>query len=207
MSRVVVIILLFVSVICLGQNNVLYLNNMVSVDTNGVRLLNNATCFDDLHFDFSRANKGVADYPSFNADSMWYHFTVDTTSPSMCIVYFIGQPSHNWKERTNLQPHVHYHYTVGQGVPTFRLKMKWFNMDEMTGGYKYYILSGNTGTINNSMQLCYLNYLSGAGKKINSIMVMQLYLVSQTGSGGIDAYFFDMHYEIDGLGSSTITSK
>lgn len=176
----------------------------------GLRLYNGATVFDDMFFPFTTGQSGVAGYPPFVADSNYYSFTVDTTGPSQCVMYFIVQLPHKWKEGSNIYPHVHYKHTTSAGTPTFRLRYKWYENGGSTANqsFKYYTMNLTTGTTNNTAQMSYgSTFISGSGKTVSSILICQLYLVSTTGAAPVYAYQMDIHIEIDALGSKTEAVK
>lgn len=183
----------------------------VVMDTiGGVRLYNSATAWDDLFFPFTTGQHGVAGYPPFIADSNYYEFTTDTTGVSQCVIYFIVQMPHRWKEGSNLYPHVHYKHTTSAGTPTFRLRYKWYEGMGSTSNQavKYYTMNQTTGTTNNTLQMAYgTGSISGAGKTISSILICQVYLVSTTGAAPVLTYQMDIHIEIDSFGSRTETTK
>jgi len=195
------LILFFLPLFCFSQQFIQ--GNSVSVDSNGLILYGSATVWDDLFFPFTTGTNGGNTYPTFSADSMVWRFVTDTTGPSQCIQYFCVQLPHSWKQGSTVFPHVHYKYTTSQGVPQFRVKYKWMSVSGTTSvAWKWYILNANTGTTNKSHQMNYrVTGISGSGQTISSILVCQVYLYSQTGTGGIDAYQFDIHFEKDGLGS------
>lgn len=185
-------------------------SNNTSFESDGSLKFNGAaTVYDDLFFPFSTGKQGTADYPSFNVDSMYHSFSIDTTAPGVCIMYFTIQMPHSWKEGSTIYPHVHYKHETAVGTPTFKMKYKWYPLEGSTEiGYKWYTMSTTTGTTNKTNQMVYgASGISGSGKGISSIIVCAVYLSGQTGTGNVNAYQFDIHYEKDAIGSRTITSK
>lgn len=185
--------------------------NYVSIDSkNSVRMYGSSTVFDDLMFPFTTGFQGINPYPTFNADSIYYNWVIDTVGASKCMMYFIIQMPHTYKEGTTIYPHVHYKYETAVGTPTFRMKYKWYDSPESGNtnvAYNWYSMSNTTGTTNNTIQMCYNGGISGVNKTISSILICELYLVAQTGTGDVHAYQFDIHFEKDAVGSNTITSK
>lgn len=175
---------------------------------NAIRLYGNSTVWDDLMFPFTTGHRGSNPTPAFNADSLWYGFSGGTDTTSY-IMYITVQMPHKWADGVDsIYPHIHYHHTTAQGTPTFRVRYKWFNIGSTTGTWKYCTLSTTTATDNNTHQMSYaIKNISSSGKTISSILLCQIYLVSQTGTGGIDAYQFDIHYPINSMGSNTSTAK
>ena len=217
------IIFCFVSVYAIGQiivpgndDNVTY-NNSISVGTasttvtmdttSGIRLTGGATTWDDLMFPFSTGQSGGLSYPTFNADSNYYTFVVDTTGPTKCMQYFIIQMPHRWKQGSAIHPHVHYKHETGVGTPKFIMKYKWYALDGTTAkGWGWYKMETTTGTTDKTHQLVYgSGGISGTGMGFSSMLVCQIYL--SAAPTNVNAWQFDIHYEIDGFGSEEEVAK
>lgn len=180
---------------------------VISTDS-AIRLHGTATVWEDLMMPFTTGENATVGYPTFNADSLWYNFVIDTSGITKCIIYMPVQMPHRWKEGSTVYPHIHYHHVTAQGTPTFKVKYKWVNTGSLTGDWKWLTMETTSGTTNNTHQMCYsTSGISGSGKTISSILLCMIYLTAQTGTGGIDAYQFDIHHEINSLGSNTETSK
>lgn len=180
----------------------------LSKDT-GIRLHGATTQFDDLFYPFTTGTSGGNPYPVFNADSLYWQFVIDSTGPTKCFMYFQVQIPHAWVYNSTIYPHIHYKHTTAQGTPTFRIKYRWINIgSSVYPGWNLYDMNVTTGTTNNTHQLVYrANGISGTGKTLSSILIIQCYLVGQTGTGGINAYQMDIHFEKDGFGSQEQTTK
>jgi hypothetical protein len=176
---------------------------------NAVRLEGTASVWDDLLGPFNSGLSGGSAYPTFVVDSNYYTFNIDTTGPSICKQYFEIQMPHTWKQYSTIFPHVHYVHTAGQGTPTFIIKYRWTDTGQKPGRYTWLRLTLTTGTTDGTVQMNYSSTgISGAGKTISSILDMQVYLLSTT--GGTKTCFgksYDVHYQIDALGSNDETSK
>lgn len=168
-------------------------------------LKDTATVFDDLFFPFETGESGSSGFPTFVPDSLYYTFVVDSTGPSQCKKYFNVQMPHRWKAGTVIYPHVHYKYETAVGTPKFKLKYKWANTNKKTGGWKWYPMEQTTGTTNGTVQMSYNSAggISGAGKELSSILLIQLYLSGNPTN--VNAYQFDIHIEIDKLGTNDVT--
>jgi len=177
--------------------------------TSGIRLYGNATVWDDLMFPFTTGNRGNNATPAFVPDSMYYLFTggADTSN---CLMYMTVQMPHRWADGVDsLYPHIHYKHTTTGGTPTFRVRYKWVNIGSaIPTAWTYTTLSLTTGTTDHTHRMSYaLKNIPSTSKTISSLLLCQIYLVSQTGTGGIGAYQFDIHYPINSMGSNTSTSK
>jgi len=159
-------------------------------------------------FPFTTGRIGTTGYPTLNEDSLYYTFTTpDTTGLTKCIMYFIGQMPHNYKENTTIYPHVHYKHETIVGTPNFRIKYKFYNAAESSPlvPWKWYTMSNTTGTTDKTIQMSYGNGGIGSPHSISSMILIQLYTYATPSN--VNAYQFDLHYEIDALGSRTQTAK
>jgi len=182
----------------------------LSLDTvTAIRLTGNATVWKDIEGAFSTGLNGGSIYPIYVVDSGYYTFTVDTTGPSICKQYFPAiQINHDFKTGATLYPHVHYKHETAKGTPTFIVKYRWKNIGQAPTAWKWCKMNNTTGTTNGTLQLAYsTNGISATGNYISAILQAQVYLYSQTGTGGVNAYSFDLHGEIDSMGSDSETSK
>lgn len=183
-------------------------SNMAIFERNGyLHFVGDARPWEDLQFPFDLSHRGSNSYPTFNQDSIYYTFTVDSTSASKCIMYYVIQMPHKWAEGTKIYPHVHYKHETGVGTPKFIMKYKWYNVGGTTAtGWKWYRMDKTSGIDDKTHQMSYgLNGIDGTGKGISSIIVFQLYL--RDTPSNVNAWQFDIHYQIDALGSRTETSK
>jgi hypothetical protein len=134
---------------------------------------------------------------------MIYNFITDTTGPSKCQIYMICQNPHSIKVGSTAFPHVHYKHTTTGGTPTFIVKYKVYSIGGTTSkGYKWYKMPLTTNTTNNSHAIAY-NTTGIAGDGISAITICAVYLFSQTGTGGIEAWQFDIHVEKNSIGSNS----
>jgi hypothetical protein len=180
----------------------------ITIDTaKTMRFYGNATYWDDLFFPFSTGTSGGNSYPTFNADSNYYTFVVDSTGTTKCIQYFTIQLPHRWREGSKIYPHVHYKHETGVGTPNFIVKYKWYTVGGSTAkGWGWYRMGNTTGTTDKTHQLCYGDGgISGAGMTLSSILVCQVYL--RTTPANVNAWQFDVHIECDKLGSDMEASN
>ncbi|KKN27391.1 hypothetical protein LCGC14_0865190 [marine sediment metagenome] len=135
-------------------------------------------------------------------------------------VFFTVQMPHNWKEGSDIQPHVHW-TPCDRGneenlrVVVWELHYSWANeqggifapassvtMADICTGFDDVHLRSPAGTI------------SGAGKTMSSMLVCRLSrsAVGDTWVGTTNAQSpalleFDIHFQIDGIGSNSIDAK
>ena len=215
MKKIIIYILILVSVVVNAQTPTKTVNTSMTVTnaveltkTYGVRLLDTTTVFNDLMFPFSVGQQGNNNYPPFNKDSLYFSFSVDSVGVDAQYMYFIIQLPHDWKQGSTIYPHVHYKYESGVGTATFKMKYKWYSIGATTKiGWNWYTMNQTTGTTDKTHVMAYGSGISGSGKGISSILICQVYLASATGTPPVNAWQFDIHYEIDSMGSRSETQK
>ena len=169
----------------------------ITIDaTNGIKLNGGSTIWRHVSYPFTRGNQGITDYPPFNMDSMYYEFSVDSIGNDENIMHFIIHPACGWKEGSTIYPHVHYKYETGVGSPVFIFKYKWYNTDSTTNkGFTWVKTDAVSSTINNTISTAEVTSgISGVGMLRNSILIMDVYLYSTTGTPPVNSYgmFIDM---------------
>ena len=176
--------------------------NYTEFESDGSMLMvGNATVFDDLVVPLTSSKVGVNSKPDFDETNIGYLFPQNDTSE---ILYMIVQLPHRWKEGSDVFPHVHYQRTSA-GKPTFKIDYSWFSVGDATSAPGTTLTldtevvtysSGSIHQINKSA-----SGISGTGKTISSILLIKLYRDDNTVTGDVLTYQFDIHFEIDRLGS------
>ena len=192
-----------------GAEQIGNINTLIADSVNAIRLSGTATVWEDLMFPFSTGHQGNANYPPFNADSLYFEFSIDSTGSDAQFMYFIIQMPHSWKEGSTIYPHVHYKYEDAVGACSFRMKYKWFNIGSTTAvGWKWAHMN-ITSSADDKDHTLVSTYsgINGSGKTISSILICKVYLYGISGTGTCKAYQFDIHYEKDALGSNTEKQK
>jgi hypothetical protein len=218
MKNILIILFLFCSLFSIGQSEVngkLKVQDSISVvnSTNsvtlgyrtGIRLNGTSTVWDDLMFPFSTGTNGGTGYPAFNPDSMYYAFSVDTTGPSKCSMYFIIQVPHKSKTASELHPHVHFKQE-GVGTPTFKIKYKVYNIGATTQkGYSWITLNTPITSITDKTHgVVNGGNIQLSGLSLSAILIVNVYLTQlAAGTTVCNAWQFDLHSEIDSQGSDT----
>jgi len=182
----------------------------LSLDTvSAIRLTGNTTVWKDIEGAFSTGLSGGSSYPTYVVDSGYYTFTVDTTAPTICKQYFPAiQINHEFKLGATLYPHVHYKHTTTNGTPTFIVKYRWKNIGSAPSAWNWCKMNNTTGTTDGTLQLNYSTIgIPATGNGVSAILQAQVYLYSQTGTGGVNAYSFDLHGEVDSMGSNSEVDK
>jgi len=167
------------------------------------------TVWEDLRFPATAIYPpGVSD-PDFDATHIGWLFDAGGTE----VLFFIAQIPHQWKVDSNLKAHVHWMPTnTNTGKVLWRLEYKWTNIDEVDAGSwtTLNVLDSGAGTAY-THQIAAFASIDGTGKEISSILTIKL---SRIGGDATDTYNtdallkeFDIHYEIDTLGSREEYSK
>ena len=75
-------------------------------------------------------------------------------------------------------------------------------MGEKPGAFTWRRLTSTTGTTDGTHQMNYSALgITKSNSTLSSLLDVQVYLYSQTGTGGINAMQFDLHIPIDKIGS------
>jgi hypothetical protein len=137
-------------------------------------------------------------------------------------VYFDVQMPHDWKEGTDIEPHVHWVSADTAGASgtdvCWGLEYTWANINGTFGnttliyGDTQSNGAGETITVDKHYYTD-LTTISGSGKTISSMLVCRLFR-DAAGVGGTDDYDddaglleIDFHYQVDTIGSRTETAK
>lgn len=131
-------------------------------------------------------------------------------------VHFAVQIPHNWKNGTDLHPHVHWCTnvgTLGADRVCWNLEYTWANIGTgvrqfgNTTNIQTYNISNDPATTINAYQhyISSFDPIQGAGKYISTMLICRLSRVAGNVNDtlGESAAFleFDLHYEVDDLGS------
>jgi hypothetical protein len=190
-----------------------------------VRLLGNATTFDDLVFDGLAVRNG-SNLPSLtkwkdnvagNSVGLWLYYFPHGSEKD---IFLTIQMPHRWKIGTTIYPHVHWLSPSGNGTSgqkvLWGLEYEWLNVGDV-GVTDSVEITGDTPELNETIvqNKHYLTKIgagiSGSGKTLSSILVCTLSRKGQLGGdtflGDVALLSFDFHYEIDSLGSDSELGK
>ena len=163
--------------------------------------------YDDLFFPLAQARLGVNLKPDFDYTNNGLLFPQNDTSEYVLITC---QLPHRWKEGTTVYPHLHYTQSLNL-QPTFRCEYRWTNMgDAVSGSWTNYDLTTNaypytSGSIH--QLLTGASGISGTGKTMSSILEFKIYRTDNVYTGDLLSKQFDVHIQIDSLGSTTQSEK
>jgi hypothetical protein len=187
-----------------GENTV-YIGDTEPVDSDMVVWIDPSesyTRFDDLFFPLSQVRIGANSLPHFDFTNNGLLFPQNDTAEYVLITV---QLPHRWKEGSTIYPHLHYMQT--QNVqPTFRAEYRWHNAgDAIPGSWTNYDLNVNalpyvSGSMHQILKAS--AGIDGTGKTISSLLEIKLYRTDNVHTGDLLAKQFDVHIEIDSLGST-----
>ena len=166
-----------------------------------------ATVWDDLRTPVTQARVGALGKPDFDFTNVGYLFPQNDTSETLSVVL---QMPHSWKAGSDIYPHVHYRRTSA-GKPTFKIDYAWFNIGAEVAAPTTTVTMGTEVIAYTSGSIHQINKasapISGSGKTISSMLLIKLYRDDNAVTGDVLVYEFDLHYEIDMLGSRTEFTK
>jgi hypothetical protein len=186
-----------------------YTNGIIINSDSAVKLLGNATVWDDLSWSAQQLKSiGVAtDLPDYDKTNLGLLFPDNDTTENIGIV---GQMLHDWKQGSSIYPHVH---VIQTSADTSRWKLKyrvynrgatvptvWSVISSTTKEYTW-----STGSLH---QVINFPAISMTSKTISCNIDMVIYRdPADAITGDVLLKYFDIHYEKDGLGSPTIGGK
>jgi hypothetical protein len=157
--------------------------------------------FDDEKFPLTRDRQGQASKPDFDFTNLGLLFPQNDATE---IVYIIGQFSHKRKAFTNIAPHVHF-IQDNALTPVFKMDYRWYeNGDLMPGAFTTITAAtfAFTYTAGNMLQIAAFPDIDGSAiGSVSSMMDIKLYREDNVAIGDVLTKEFDLHYEIDSLGS------
>ena len=177
--------------------------NYVGFDNRGnMTFYGEATKWDDLRFPAQRQRQGATGKPDFDYTNIGLLFPQDDPTE---IVYMIGQMPHTWKEGSTVYPHVHYIQEESDG-PTFKLDYRFYNVGaDVPGSFTTITLDVNHAlpwSTNDMHQIAKPSVgISMTGLTLSCIMDMRLYRDDDVVTGDVLGKEFDVHFEIDSMGS------
>lgn len=201
-----------------------YLNGLKTI--NGVELnegilhmSGNATVWDDLRISGSAARLGstAPTLSAFLGAGNIKALTFDAGQHDE--IHFEVQMPHDWKQGTNIYPHVHWTpATADAGNVVWQLDYTWASHSGTFGASATLTSdatpAGGTAWVHKMTELkdgSGNNYIAGTGQTISSMLVCRLHRDAGAGTDTLAAAVsfleFDIHYERDTLGSRTATAK
>lgn len=174
-----------------------------------ITLLGNATVFEDIKVNILNAKTGITaptDEVGFRGNANFYARNFVHTQADE--VQFDIEIPHNWKKGGLLYPHVHFSpWITGSGTSKFNLEYYWTNIDNsFPASTSAYSMTKTWGTDQQWYHLVAsgVTPMTSSGMEMSSILKCRLYRdnsIDGNFPGKVTILYFDLHYEIDSLGS------
>lgn len=188
--------------------------NYLAIEADGSWELNGtATAWEDLRVPGTTVKLGATapDFAAFlgSGNLLTYLFDGAATAEQ---VYFTIQMPHGWKAGSDIYPHIHWTPTdANAGNVKWQLEYSWANIDAtFAAPTTISIVDAADGTAWKH-QKAQFAAIVGSGKTLSSMLVCRLFRdpADAADTYAHDAAFlqFDVHYEIDTLGSRQETVK
>jgi hypothetical protein len=164
-------------------------------------LAGSATTWNDYMMPLTNGKRGVTDLPDFDYTNLGFLFPRNDATE---IIYFIGQMPHDWREGSPVYPHLHWSQNGGSAIG-WSIDYKVYN-NGATAPSAFTTL-GLSSSIFNFTASPFIQITKSptaidmTGLTISAIIEIKLYRNDNTYNGDALAKQFDIHYEIDGLGS------
>lgn len=177
------------------------------------QLVPDQTRWDDLKSP-STSLKAGSTAPSTNTTFGWLEFAHNADA----FVFVQVQLPHHWKEESNLSPHVHWAKTTSAaGEVEWQLDYRWMNIGEVMDG-DWTTLSSMTPAVSDDdtqykHALTPLGTITCESRQISDMLICKLTRLGSSYSGsshyGAAAALieFDIHYQIDSVGSELLYTK
>ena len=179
-----------------------------ALDVSGsFKLIENGTVFDDLSFPLVIGKVTAGGKPDFDYTNVGYLFPQNDKAE---IIIIRVQLKHQWKIGSTIFPHVHWRQKANK-VPVFKMDYKWYNLGEVEPAtWSTYVMNQlvtpyTSGTM--SQLSMGANGIDGTGKELSSMLLIKLYREDNVYTGDALVDDFDIHIEIDSMGSSTEYGK
>lgn len=186
--------------------------NYAEFESDGtLKFVGDATVWEDLRFPATALRVNPAtNLPNFDYDEIGYLFDPGSTET----LFIIAQMPHSWKTSSAIYPHVHWMpTTTGAGDVVWRMEYKWVSIHATTPALWTAVtdLVASAGGVALKHQISSFVAVPGTGQTLSSIISIKL---SRIGGDGDDSYAadallkeFDIHYEIDTVGSREEATK
>lgn len=183
-----------------------------TIDSSGdLRLIGEATQWDDISVAISGSKTETAKPPLFDETQMAYYFE-DVGAGNEEYVFGAFEMPHGWKLGTNLHCHIHTHpSSTNVGNATFELSYTWTNIGAVEGSPTAINLNVSYNGTANLVQIPEWQEINGTGKTLSSVIEFRLRRMSAAASDTFtgNAYVDNIgcHYEIDSFGSNQELNK
>jgi len=187
-------------------------SNYSTFEADGTLLMvGNATVWDDVRVSLVTRGSGGVNPLFSQIQGTLYAYKFSGTADNE--IFFEVQMPHGWKEGTTIYPHVHWASNgTSKGNVTWGLDYEWQNINGTFSGTTSNIFTSvaAVGTAKNQ-QITDIgaNGITEADKKISSMILCRLYRAGNSDANNDECFLlaFDIHYEVNTLGSRTTLVK
>jgi len=158
--------------------------------------------WDDLKAPLTQAKQGNLDKPDFDYTNIGLLFPDGNDTSE--IAYIILQFPHNPQNGSDISPHIHW-VQAEATTPTWKIDYRWTeNGADPTGTFTTleadnHVSAYTSGSI---LQISSFPDIDGSGiDSVSSILEVKLYRDDDAVTGDVLAKEFDVHYQIDQIGS------
>lgn len=160
------------------------------------------TVWEDLRFPSTRIRQGATAKPDFDTTDIGLLFPQNDDTE---VAYINAQYPHAYKFTTDACPHVHFVQATSL-LPTFKMDVRWIeNGGDSTVSFATYstedagALAYTSGSI---LQILDFPCVDGSAvDSLSSMMDIKLYRDDNVVSGDVLVKEFDIHYQLDSVGS------
>lgn len=156
--------------------------------------------WDDIRVPVEQTKLGALNKPDYDYTNNGLLFPQNDATE---IIYLLVELPHSYKLGTNINPHLHIVQTSAD-VPVFKMKYRWYKLGDAVPTF--------TTITTNSLQVTYtsgsihqkINFPSIDGTSVtslSSILDVQIYREDNVVAGDVLVKGFDLHYQIDTIGS------
>lgn len=155
----------------------------------------------DLRMPFTQAKQGNTSLPNFDYTNIGLLFPNNDPDE---IVYMIAQFPHGRKLGAAVKPHIHWQQSAATAV-VWKMEYKWVNNGGLVPA-AFTLLTADSNSFTwesgNLAQISPFGEITPTeGDGVSSYMLIKLYRDDATTAGDVLAFEFDIHYQIDTIGS------
>jgi len=182
-------------------------NSYFRIEEDGsIQMLGNASMWDDLRFPSTQTKLGSNLKPDFDQTNVGLLFPQNDATE---VVYVNVQMSHTYKIGTSIFPHVHFVQSAAT-VPVFKMAYRWY--DKGASAIAAFTTIATTGlvfpyTSGSIHQVAVFPNIVPTVVGLSSMLDIKLYREDNVVTGDVLVKEFDIHYEIDSLGSRAVETK
>ena len=157
--------------------------------------------WDDLKAPATTIRQGATQKPDFDTTELGLLFPQNDPAE---IAYIILQLPHARKNGSDISPHIHFIQSQAT-VPTFKMDYRWYKNGEAPSG-SWTTLTSNSGvftyTSGDMLQIVSFPDIDGSAiDTVSSIIDIRIYRDDNDVTGDVLFKEFDIHYQIDQIGS------